>query len=440
MEQSIGDRDVYSEAKAEEKTARESREKKHDIRIADVGTPLWDVLNELTLVPQNYRAASTFIPYSALLFVWINEMDRIIMGTRKFTNLNVDWNPIYSRIYIATCFYLQVMRCMVVAKLATPDIHELVEMVDNEIGWDKLTLPGPIFQYFQSICVSESDLIAYGLISPTLPPIPHANDANAHSIQEDFRIYLPNLVGLRRAAQNICRQGNDNDTATLAWDHSLADSQHDRNRPVAAAHDAANQQDRDKFITPGTAIALPFSSKLSHQWRKDRTPLFIPDVAPDAGELDWATYLGFNFRIHWFMELASMIANYGRHFKGTKSMKDLALLNGKSILVKTIDEEVFANRNDQRNDRNVIGYRVRAFAAEPAIREPDFMLGMSTCINFTCAHNRGPADPRAVNNDVHRSVHYGSYWLQNDLFRSLPYDPTIAIPIVVQKNHIPNPR
>ncbi len=104
-------------------------------------------------------------------------------------------------------------------------------------------------QFIISYVVNRRLIIAKKLTKPKNTQLPGAVPSNAHSLHNDVRTLLPNLVGLFRGIQNMRRptQGN----IAPNWNHNLGNP---AGNLVPIAHGAANQQSRDCLVTPGTTL------------------------------------------------------------------------------------------------------------------------------------------------------------------------------------------
>jgi len=382
------------------------------------------VLCENRLIPINRGSLSTFIPNSRVIMFTTHLMDVMMANCRYWQSRCVIWNPIMSRIYVGILFILQTMRCMRYSRNASQDMIDILENLERNVGWSKLVIPGPLATFFKAICVCKSDCSEYGNITPFLEHDPGSGNNTSHALSTLMRSLIPCITGLRRAYMTVQLADPVTPGNTRQWDYNL----HTPNGNAAEARDAASQHHmcRDARIMPGLNFTPMFSGRQWNTWRLGGQIIPIPPVAHNEGDLTWSAFLGFTHGSHWFSRLASLMTEYSKHWKGSCTMNDLAIMNGEAPLVLTKSTQVYADANVSRNAQNPHDFSVTATSLMGGIPSIPMSIGMVSQINWVPSQDYSP--DANVGLAANAGSRVGPWWTRSpNRLSSTEYDPTLSL-------------
>lgn len=112
---------------------------------------------------------STYIPSSRLMFYILHNCNLEAVDNFYLNRAIPGFHPLFMRYYFSVLYFIQTLRAMHICGLG--DINqrdfrrEFLELYPPE----SLSIPGPLLNYFKTICCSQPAETFYGKVCPTLP-------------------------------------------------------------------------------------------------------------------------------------------------------------------------------------------------------------------------------------------------------------------------------
>ncbi|KAL3337669.1 hypothetical protein AABB24_030009 [Solanum stoloniferum] len=100
-----------------------------------------------------YPGESTFIPCFISVLYYLNQMDHLMVSTKRWTDNCMGWVPPYSQIYISILLYIQVIRAMDSAGifLVGSRLPIFLRELETLFPFTNLWIPGPLVSAFKNL-------------------------------------------------------------------------------------------------------------------------------------------------------------------------------------------------------------------------------------------------------------------------------------------------
>lgn len=436
----IGARDLAAEAgkdlSSAPKPEQSSRETKREPKTSHgTDATLLKCVQTLQLLRIPHEEVSTFVPSAHMMYTVLTAMDELMHTNRYWQNRSLRWSPILSRLYYGILFYIQILRCMNFAGIATAEHKRLLRDFSEDYSFEELPVAGPMMVFMKALCVSQPPNSEYGFVSPCIPANTGATQATSHALSPLVRTLLPNMTGLRRAA---IRMRNVVGNHAQPWDHSLGNETNDApNVPIA--HNADNEQARDARIMPGTVQPISWNERTRDFFAREPTCIRIPPVGDPAGPLSWEQFLGLDGNLKWFSDLSGIMANHAKHWNGSGNLGQCSIFDGHTGQIICIGEPALPDRTAHRAAAvESIPHTavLSSCISEPS--PPSESYAACTQINWVPPNNFGHEDDHA---GAVGQTRLGPWWnIQPPRFTSVRYDPTPALATVLSDHlHLDRP-
>jgi hypothetical protein len=281
---------------------------------------------------------STYVPNAHALFTTLSFCDNEMLSTDRFTRGHPHWSPFVSRLYFSMLFYFRILDCMVLSGLATSTELNLLLEIKNTFDFRRLTVPGPLVPFFQSISVCSSGHELLGDVSPRLPHISHCTPGHHYSLDNISVPNVPALVDM--IASSIYATTPSDDYTHVS---------HTVSRLFGAAiGDTANDDIRNVLSTPGLTHdpMMTNQHRLTQHRARDRLPMPRVPAPADITQthaLSWPQFFRFtalngerqshNHR-QWFTSVIGLMNEYSCYFTESSSLGLIPVAAGASPLVQ----------------------------------------------------------------------------------------------------------
>lgn len=437
----IGARNVDAEAQNRLRTEGEQHKaapqiEGRPVRTSAENTVVQDMLETVrsfVLPPIPRPTPSTFVPNSRMMFTTLEVMDEAMAMNRYFAPKYLRWNPILTRIFYGTLFYIQTLRVQKYHTLLSSTQRRVLRDFEESFDYQDIPIAGPLVPFFKALSSSPPNKGNYGDIVPVIPDNLGANDAVNHALEENIRTLLPNLVGLRRAANAVQRRIGAN--VPVEWRGFMHNSA--AAAGIVPAHNAANVQSRDARVMPGSATAGPWNQRTWNDWQNHPSPIAIPDIPLVAGNLDIGQYLGFDVDYKWFSHLNGIMSIHAKFWKGSSTMKALSLHDGNHNQIVCMSQAIFPDRNAHRDVDVSFDHHAIAVSNGQTFDDLAPKLAVFTQINFMPPVNFAPIADHA---GVIGQTRFGDFWTQTPIeSQSTTVSPALALPRIISDLHLDRP-
>lgn len=375
-------------------------------------------LDPVSLVPVSDPEVSTFVPNASFMMSMVANVDNIFMSPmRKFIQHVPSWTPMHTRLYVSMIFYIQCMRCMKYAHIASREILQLLHNLDDRIGFKTIMVPGYLEPFFRSLTTTPCENQNFGLITPALPDLESTAEIN-QTIQLPFSAFLPPIPLLLRALRNMFRPGNPN--TDREFDRNLVN---DGQQAVPIGPDSPHRAARDARIMPGLKESIVLLPRTPHDVATRAPQIRFPLPNPEDDYDEWPDYLFLANDLKWFVSLCQMMSLYCRNFKNSLPLDSFSVTNGRMPTVEITFTHNYANEQIARQDEERDFFAAAIGQSRVlGLREDESSLALLSQINAIHPPNYVPGF------DPHLQVletRAGPFWNFQPIFSdSNPYDPS----------------
>lgn len=374
------------------------------------------------MITMTFPMPSTYVPNSQMMYYVLHEMDNIMITTKHYSSCLTKWSPLHSRVYYGILFYIQTMRCMVYANIATHDVRLMIAHFEEQVPYSSLPIAGPLIPFFKALSVCSPPYPEYGLVSPSLPKVTGTTKKNNQSLDHFTKVLLPNLTGLFRGIANM-RTPPVAPATYVPWNSNLANA---GQTSVPIGSSASNEQSKDCLITPGTMYDIGMNTNQLKNYQLDPSHIYIPNVAHTAEALSWPAYLGLDGGMNWFANLAGQMQHHSKFFKGSSNLGTVSPLNGNTGLIQIIGTGSFPDDFSHRDSLPQHSlFRGKADSTIMVVAPPNDRYALFTQINFVPAINFNPYsdDTGSIGGTL-----FGPWWsISPSRVYSNEYDPSLLV-------------
>jgi hypothetical protein len=284
---------------------------------------------------QEELSTNTFVPDANALFVALHACDILMLSTDRFTRGHPQWHIYLSRLYISMLFYFRIMDCMVFSGHADDELITLLNRIKNYIDFRRLTIPGPLVPFFQSlsVCASGNDLL--GDITPVLPYLSSATKNYFFSLNQAMTPNVPALLDVLLQVTTATTAFDDNDYSERShqlWNLHRTD--------VSDAIDARVAYAVSSCGFGATTHSSPHSNEmLRRAGARLRLPprINLGATGLQSTPMNWYQFLRFRRLANephdirfsqWFGNVAAVMADYSAYFRDSSTLGSIPLAAG----------------------------------------------------------------------------------------------------------------
>lgn len=132
---------------------------------------------------------STYVPSSRLMFYILHSCNSEAVDNFYLNRAIPGFHPLYMRYYFSVLFFIQTLRAMHGSGLGSPAQRSFRRDFLEVFPPESLSIPGPLLNYFKSLCSSQPAETYYGKVCPLLP-----NASNPGSSKGFKDSLLPNKL------------------------------------------------------------------------------------------------------------------------------------------------------------------------------------------------------------------------------------------------------
>lgn len=294
-------------------------------------------VRRISLIPTRHPKLNTFVPSSHQMERILHYMDKCLADNENLLSFIPEYHPILARLYYATVFVLQVLRCMQFTGILPPARFNTLQKILNDFPLESLPIAGPLLCFFQTLSCSKPEDDRFAYVVPILPVILGTAtrvQALVDNTPSSWLFPQPHL--LRAVVHSI-----------LNTDHEIID------------RNGWNPVDYEDLDVPVNYLGHQFTpndqlftrQSLSHagmqypfECTDDETNNFI-DAAQDIGipavpaNLDCRTLPNFLSLDDstWFRNLARIMTVHASFFQHSGNLSQISNLgNGSTLIVNTV--------------------------------------------------------------------------------------------------------
>ncbi|AHL25163.1 capsid protein [Heterobasidion partitivirus 15] len=285
-------------------------------------------------------------------FTMLDEMDNIMLSTKKFTDISETWTPLMSRYFFGSLLLVHTLRVQREADAVTPTVANFLDQFEKDFPLHSIPIPGPMVNFFECLAASNVAVAGFDPVSPILPKkanvttrakllfnnnlagrIPHP------LIMLDQMHVLINAMGNGDRATRISNVANCsvffNGIFSIGMSNAASADPYEQT-PVHAV----NTANHIAWVFSYPDVAYPVLSSYNaassfvdniNQLRRVLPARLDLSGAGNATQLEWPEFVSIMEYPRLFRYILRLMAEYSKFWKGSKSL-DLIPLAGKPSL------------------------------------------------------------------------------------------------------------
>jgi hypothetical protein len=388
---------------------------------------------------------STFVPDANALYVALDFCDINMRSTDRFTRGHHQWNPYVSRIYIGMLFYFRIMDCMVLAGIAEDDILTLLQRIKTAFDFRRLSIPGPLVPYFQSLSVCSSGHSLLGDVTPTLPELSSVTKKNFWSFGNARVPNIPALMdALRLPLDAAAPDVNDYDELPHVYTNLHNVTVTDDISAHAAYAVGSCGFGRTTHASPNTNATFRRAATLLNLPQR----LTQSQAAIQSSPMTWYQFLRFRRLTgeqpqtafsEWFANVAAVMRDYSSYFRDSSNLGSIPIAAGGAPHVLSS----YANTQDELQTPPNPARLIKATTDKAAYFRLFSVGSLQTTAlvrveNLPDVHLQiGTLALTNAENDTINVIHrHGNAWQQNPVVLSMsPFDTFGNLPSYIGSLH-----
>lgn len=317
-----------------------------------------DALNahRLTLMDDPFTHVSKYgnnhvVPDFHHAFLMLDEMDNIMLSTKKFTDISETWTPVMSRFFFGSLFLIQTLRVQRDGDAVTPATANFLDQFEKDFPLHSIPIPGPLVNFFE--CLASSNIATSGFdpVCPILPKKSNVSTRSKLAFNNNLagRIPAP-LLMIDQMHAVITAMGNGDRATRISNVANWSGFMHTYFQVAAlnaqpadpyeqtVFHNNMNDYKAWVFAYPDVLhpVLLSYNAASSfvdnvNQLRRALPARMDMTGAGNATQLEWQEYIGVLEYPRLFKYVLRLMAEYAKFWKGSKSL-DLIPIAGKPAL------------------------------------------------------------------------------------------------------------
>lgn len=342
-----------------------------------------------------------------------NEIDRLMVSTRKFTEIAEFWTPLHGKYFDGLVFIIQCMRAAKSTGSVSTQIQDVLDLFEGESAvypLSSIPVPGPLENTLSCISSSYVQLIDYDPVRIYVPPTPDCTAAAHFILGNNASMRFPpiplllNQIGHIHSANltsaiwrdlfvNPVFQTDLHATAGAPPAPVPVPAYNSRYALVAGAAGNITAQINSPGVLPTFFGANNFTQFDNYRESVSIPAYHVANALP-AATLTWIQFLGLHEPD--FFQACLRIANIrAKFFKGSVSLSDIqpAGHTGAQPIATVINQGTAANRVSHRF--NNVDWTFNSIVQNPLMPTSDQIDSATAPINLshlpagTNGHNTG---------------------------------------------------
>jgi len=277
-----------------------------------------------------------------------NEIDRLMVTTRKFTEISEFWTPTHGKYFDGLVFILQCMRAAATTGAISTEIRDVLDLFEGPSAvypLSSIPVCGPLENTLSCVSSSYGHLLDFDPIRVFVPATPDATSANRFVLNNNACMRFPPIPFFLNQLSHIHNHADlsvAGDLGEAIWRNHFLNPTYDvelrttaagANAPTnatsynqryvlrAAATDTVKRQVNSPGVLP-TFFGTPNFTQFNNYRASVPVPVYdAPNNLP-AANLTWTQFLGLHEPE--FFEACLRIANIrAKFFKGSCSLADI---------------------------------------------------------------------------------------------------------------------
>jgi hypothetical protein len=274
---------------------------------------------------------STYVPSSRLMFYILHSCNSEAVDNFYLNRAIPGFHPLYMRYYFSVLFFIQTLRAMNNCGLGTAEQRSFRRDFLEVYPPEALSIPGPLLNFFKTLCSSQPAETFYGKVCPLLPEAanPGSPTGFKDSLLPDARYanllpHVPLILAMMSSMLGSATGASDKGYgyAPISKDDTTSTNSTFGGRTFDCTEKGEwTDNDAWALIAPGIEwpVELDGTQNAAAQARFRRLGFTLPNANADTGTI--STFLNLT-NLQRFAPFVKMASLYCRFFVGSGTLAD----------------------------------------------------------------------------------------------------------------------